>query len=174
MPALFKSECDALLSPIWDTLFLEEKRRILRVLIQNIDCNVKDQTIGLTLNGSSEALILDKKMKTEHYETRDRKRKELDLEPPIRKTLLLAHQIKTLVSDGKFKHPREMCPWININETRLDQIMNTLLLAPQIQKDILSNKPAINKITEYTIRPLTATMDWDQQFQQWQKILARA
>ena len=170
----FKSERDALLSPVWDSLFVEEKRRIIRTLVQSVKCEVKNQKMILLFNGSSEKVVVDVKMKTDHSSTIDYKMRALAKEPPIRKILILAHQIRKMIQDGKIKTPREVCPWTHINETRLDQIMNTLFLAPEIQTGILSNDPAIHKVTEYIIRPLTGNVDWDLQSKQWQQILATA
>ena len=168
------SEREALLSPVWDTLFFEEKRRIIRALVQDVDCDVKNQRLSLLLIGSTEKVVIDMKMKTDHSSTIKYKMRTLAKEPPIRKILILAHQIKKMILDGTIKTPREVCPWTHINETRLDQIMNTLFLAPAIQTDILSDNPAIHRITEYIIRPLTANVDWDLQSRQWQQILTSA
>lgn len=38
-------------SPIWDTLFPQEKRRILKLLLREVDYDGRDGTLGLTLNG---------------------------------------------------------------------------------------------------------------------------
>ncbi len=170
----FKSERDAILSPIWDTLFFEEKRRIIRTLIQTVDCDVKNQKVDLILNGSSERLTVAVNMKTEHYKTRAKNLRNIANEAPIRKTLIHAHHIKKLIDENRIKSPREVCPWIHINETRLDQIMNTLLLSPLIQEEILSDNPALMRISERTIRDLTTLPDWNQQSQQWREIISKS
>jgi site-specific DNA recombinase len=38
-------------SPIWDTFFPQEKRRILKLLLREVDYDGRDGTLGLTLNG---------------------------------------------------------------------------------------------------------------------------
>jgi len=38
-------------SPIWDTLFPQEKRRILKLLLREVDYDGRDGTLGLTLDG---------------------------------------------------------------------------------------------------------------------------
>ena len=165
------AEHEALLSPIWDTLFFEEKRRIIQVLLKEINCNAKDQKLGLLLNGTTEWQTFDVNLKTDNARKRTRKERQIAQEPSIRKTLLLAYQIKQLLDEGKIKHPHEVCAWIHINKTRLDQIMNTLFLSPKIQESILSNDPSITSVSEFNIRDLARNVLWDDQLRLWQKLL---
>lgn len=44
-------------SPIWDTLFLQEKRRVLKLLLREVDYDGRDGTLGLTLNGKGIKLL---------------------------------------------------------------------------------------------------------------------
>jgi site-specific DNA recombinase len=44
-------------SPIWDSLFPQEKRRILKLLLQEVDYDGRDGTLGLTLNGKGIKLL---------------------------------------------------------------------------------------------------------------------
>lgn len=50
---------DALLvtSPVWDTLFIQEKRRILRLLLKEVDYDARDGKLGLTLSGKGIRLL---------------------------------------------------------------------------------------------------------------------
>ena len=166
------TEREALLSPICDTLFFEEKKRIIQTLLKEINCDAKNQKFGLLLNGATEWQTFDVKMKTENARKRNRKERQIAEEPAIRKTLLLAYQIKQLLDEGKIKHPREVCTWIHINKTRLDQIMNTLFLCPKIQESILSNDPSVASISEFNIRDLARNAVWNDQLRLWQKLLA--
>lgn len=166
------AECEALLSPIWDTLFFEEKRRIIQTLLKEINCDAKNQKLGLLLNGATEWQTFDVSMKTENARKLNKKERQISEEPAIRKILLLAYQIKQLLEEGKIKHPREVCAWIHINKTRLDQVMNTLFLCPKIQESILSNNPSIAAISEFSIRDLARNAVWGDQLRLWQKLLA--
>jgi hypothetical protein len=155
-------------------LFIDEKRRVIRTFVKSVVCNVPKQTVSLCLHHSKTPQDVDIKMKTDHHASRAKKEREFSSEPGIRKTLVLAHQIKKLVEDKKIAHPRDVCPWTNIQETRLDQIMNMLFLSPSIQREILSDNPAISNLTERGIRPLTAITEWDLQTQKWQELLSAA
>lgn len=58
-----KLEVEALLSPVWDTLFFEEKRKILKTLLKEIDCDVAAQKIGITFQGAGVRLEFDADVK---------------------------------------------------------------------------------------------------------------
>ena len=167
-----KQKIEALMSPVWDTLFPEEKRRILRTLIKEIDYSYDTKKLKIALNGSDLRLEFDVDLRQVRQMNKWHKEEEIEKEPPVRKMLILAHQIQQLINEGRFKHPREACRWLNLNVTRMDQVMNTLFLCPSIQNEILSsNIPAINALTEFKIRPLLKEVSWDGQMTQWQALI---
>ena len=167
-----KQEIEALLSPVWDTLYPQEKRRILKDLIKEVDYDSNSKKLGILLNGSSLRLEFDVDLKQVRPLNKWHKEKEIEKEPPVRKMLILAYQIQQFVNGGRFKHPREACKWLNLSVTRMDQFMNTLFLCPTIQNEILSsNTPTINALTEFNIRPLLREVSWDKQLTQWQTLI---
>jgi len=167
-----RQEIEALLSPIWDTLYPQEKRRILKVLAKEIDYNGASKKLGIILNGSDLRLEFDVDLKQVRPLNKWHKEEEITKEPQIKRILILAHQIQQLVNEGKIKHPRNACKWLNLSVTRMDQVMNTLFLCPAIQDKILStNTPAINALTEFKIRPLLKETIWDNQLAQWQTLI---
>ena len=167
-----KQEVEAILSPIWDTLYPEEKRRILKVIIKEIDYDSPSKKLGLMLNGSDTRLEFDVDLKQVRPLNKWHKEKEIEKEPPVRKMLILAYQIQQFVNEGRFKHPRVACKWLNLNVTRMDQIINTLFLCPAIQNEILSlNTPVIDALTEFKIRSLLKETNWDKQLAQWQILI---
>jgi site-specific DNA recombinase len=44
-------------SPVWDTLFPQEKRRILKLMLREVDYDGRNGTLGLTLNGKGIKLL---------------------------------------------------------------------------------------------------------------------
>lgn len=169
----YKQEVDALLSPVWDTLYPEEKRRILKILLKEIDYTAATKKLGITLADNNLRLEFEVDLKQVRPLNKWHKEKEIEKEPPVRKMLILAHQIQQLVKEGRIKHPREACKWLNLSVTRMDQTMSTLFLCPEIQNAILStNTPAINTLTEFKIRPLLKETNWNNQLAQWQNLLA--
>ena len=170
---LNKQEIEALLSPIWDTLYPQEKRRILKILVKEIDYNATSKKLGIILNGGDLRLEFDVDLKQVRSSNKWHKEEEITKEPQIRRILILAHQIQQLVNEGKIKHHRNACKWLNLSVTRMDQVINTLFLCPTIQNEILStNTPAINALTEFKIRPLLKEAIWDNQLTQWQTLTA--
>lgn len=167
-----RQEIDAFLSPVWDTLFPQEKRHILRALIKKLDYSSDTRKLGITLNGSELRLEVDVDLKQVRPLNNWHKEERIENEPQVRKMLILAHQIQRLINEGSFKHPREACKWLNLSVTRMDQIMNMLFLCPAIQNKILSsNIPTINALTEFKIRPLLKEVCWDKQLAQWQALI---
>ena len=129
--------------------------------------------MGIILNGGELRLEFDVDLKQVRPLNKWHKEEEIAKEPQIRRILILAHQIQQLVNEGKIKHPRNACKWLNLSVTRMDQIMNTLFLCPTIQGNILSaDTPAINALTEFKIRPLLKETLWDNQLAQWQTLTA--
>lgn len=168
----YKQEIDALLSPIWETLHPEEKKRILKILIKEIDYTASNKVLGLTLADNNERREFVVDLKQVRSLNKWHKEKEIENEPTVRKMLILAHQVQQLIKEGRINHPREASKWLNLSVTRIDQIMNTLFLCPQIQKDIISiNSPAISALTEFKIRPLLKEALWGNQVAQWQTLL---
>ncbi len=168
-----KQEIEALLSPIWDTLYPQEKRRILKILVKEVDYNAVSKKLGVILNSSDLRLEFDIDLKQVRPLNKWHKEEEITKEPPIRRILVLAHQIQKLINEGKIKHPRNACKWLNLSVTRMDQVMNTLFLCPTIQEKILSaNTPAINALTEFKVRSLLKEILWDNQLTQWQTLTA--
>ncbi len=168
----FKTEIDAILSPVWDTLFFEEKHKIMKTLLKEVDCDVPSAKVGLTFGGAGVRLEFDADVKKARPLIRWRKEKAVAKEPKIRATLVLAHQIQRLCAEGKIKTPRQASQWLNVSVVRMDQIMNTLFLSPAIQKDILSGKlPAVHTISEYKLRSLLQEVDWQKQQEIWKRYL---
>lgn len=166
-----KSEHEAILSPIWDTLFFEEKRRIIKALVQSIDCDVKNQQLGLTLTGSNKKLLIDVHMKTEHYRTRALKKRQIQNEPDVRKMLLFAHHLKRLMDQGQIKDLNQASQWLGFGQSKLSQILGLLLLSPSIQTDIMTTDASIlGKIPEYKARDISAEVDWNKQSALWREV----
>lgn len=170
-----KTEINAVLSPIWETLFFEEKHKTIKLLLKEVDCDVATRKVGLTFNGGGVRLEFDADVKKARPLIRWRKEKEVVKEPEIRSLLTLAHQIQRLCDKGEIKTPRDASQWLNMGDVRMDQIMNLLFLSPQIQDDILcKNLPAINEISEYKLRPLLQQFDWKEQLKVWKTLLKAA
>ena len=165
-------EIEALISPIWDTLFPQEKRRILKVLIKAVDYNTENKKLGITLRENNLRLEYDVDLKGVRPLKKWHKEREVDKEPKIRRTLVLAHQLQRLLDEGDAASPRQAASWLNMSHVRIDQTMNMLLLSPRIQEDILQLENAqLEQIPEYKLRKVTGEMNWQKQQEIWQELL---
>ena len=62
---------------------------------------------------------------------------------------------------------------LGLTRARITQIMNLLLLAPEIQEEIFDLPPATNgrdPVSERLLRPIAAEPDWEKQTTMWRKI----
>ncbi|TRZ94934.1 recombinase family protein [bacterium] len=167
-----KQEVEAILSPIWDTLYPEEKRRILKVIIKEIDYDSTSKKLGIMLNGSDTRLEFEVNLKQVRPLNKWHKEKEIEKEPRIKCNLILAHQLQKLIDEDKVTGPKQAAQWLNMIEVRINQIMNMLFLSPIIQEEIIcSDNKVISLIPEYKLRPVTNEADWKKQNQMWQNLL---
>ncbi len=94
-------------------------------------------------------------------------------EPPLRRSLIFAHQIEELFRAGKVSSYTQLATWLHMTHGRVSQLMNLLLLAPDIQEEIVFNRTGkVNGLTERHVRPLSVEADWQKQRGLWQQVLA--
>ncbi|MDP8265749.1 MAG: zinc ribbon domain-containing protein, partial [Candidatus Aceula meridiana] len=165
-------EMEALLSPIWDTLYPEEKRKVLRALVKEIYYSSETKKLGIKLKGSGIKLEFDIDLKKVRGLNKWHKEKEIENEPKIRRNLILAYQIQKLMDEDKIPSIKQAAEWLNVIQVRLDQTMNMLLLSPSIQEEIIfSPNKRIAEIPEYKLRNIASEADWQKQSQLWQELL---
>ena len=92
-----KQEVEAVLSPIWDTLYPEEKRRILKVLVKEVDYDSPSKKLGIMLNDNGTRLEFEVDLKQVRPLNRWHMEKEIEKEPKIRCNLILAYQLQQLM-----------------------------------------------------------------------------
>jgi len=74
--------------------------------------------------------------------------------PRISRLLALAHHIQELIDTGQVKDLAEVARRGHVTRARMTQIMNLLLLAPDIQEEILFMPPTTNGKDPITLRGL--------------------
>ena len=87
----------------------------------------------------------------------------------ISKLMALAIRFDRLLRDGTVKDQSELAALAHVSQPRMTQIMNLLLLAPEIQEELLHLPKATGKdvITEKLLRPIVAEVDWATQVVMW-------
>ena len=167
----YKQEIDALLSPIWDTLYPQEKRRILKILLKEVDYTTSNKKLGITLADNNLRLEFEVDLKHVRPMNKWHKEEEFEKEPKIRRNLILAHQLQKLFDEDKINNLKQASEWLNIDQARLDHTLTLLLLSPAIQTEIISGDTQILAlIPEYKVRSLAAQFDWNKQAKTWQNI----
>ena len=93
-------------------------------------------------------------------------------EPKLRQSLVLAYQIQRYLKENNDKTLKQIALWLNMTPARISQIMNFLLLSPNIQKDILlSENKKVHQLTEYKIFKIITEVDWQKQQEMWNNLL---
>jgi hypothetical protein len=93
--------------------------------------------------------------------------------PRISRLLALAHHFERLVVTGVVKDYAELARLGNVSRARITQIMNLLLLAPDIQEAILFLPKTIMGHDPIKLKHLQAValeMDWGRQRERWETI----
>ena len=100
-----------------------------------------------------------------------KEKEELQGEPRLRQSLILAYQVDQLIADGRAKDFSQAAQWLNITKARLSQIMSLINLAPAIQEEILlTDSLKLRKISVQQILPITAESDWNRQIYLWKAL----
>ena len=93
--------------------------------------------------------------------------------PRISRLMALAHHLEHLVLSGEVKDYAELARLGHVSRARITQIMNLLLLAPEIQEEILFLPKTIQGHDPIKLRHLQAVAlerDWGRQRERWQKL----
>ena len=93
--------------------------------------------------------------------------------PRVARTLALAHRIDGMIRAGELRNLADAALAIGVTRARMTQIVNLLLLAPEIQETILDLLPVTNgrdPVSERQLRPIAAESDWAQQLELWNEV----
>jgi len=96
--------------------------------------------------------------------------------PRLSRLMALAIRFEKLVRDGRVRDYADLARLGNVSRARLTQIMNLLLLAPDIQEKILFLPRAergFDPISERRIRRIAAEPDWRRQRRLWRSLLSQ-
>ena len=170
-----RQEVQALLSPVWDTLYPEEKRRILKTLIKEIDYDTNAKKLGITLNDNDRRLEFGVDFEQTRQLNRWHKEKEIVKEPAIRKNLLLAYQIERLMAEDRIKDFKQAAEWMGMSYARISQLMLLNFLSAEIKEQILSlPSKQLSSISDNALREIAIEVDWQNQKSLWQELLRHA
>ena len=90
--------------------------------------------------------------------------------PRLSRLMALAIHMDALLQQGIVSDHADLAALAHVRRARLTQIMNLLLLAPDIQEEILflqRNRGGRDVIAEPSVRHVTAIVDWGKQRNAW-------
>lgn len=93
--------------------------------------------------------------------------------PRVARLMALAIKIDGLIASGAIADQAEAAQVGHVTRARMTQIMNLLLLAPDIQNAILDlprTTEGRDLIVETHLRPIAAVADWQKQRRLWNEI----
>ncbi len=104
------------------------------------------------------------------------KKPPIKLTEPVRRParvalmLALAHHLEKAIDSGKVTSRAELARVLGLDRARITQLMNLMLLAPDIQEQILflESINGVEPVTERQLRKLVQILDWTEQRRAWE------
>jgi hypothetical protein len=96
--------------------------------------------------------------------------------PRLSKLMALAIRFEGLVRSGYAQDYAELARLGGVSRARITQIMNLLLLAPQIQEEILflpEVEQGRDRMVLRMLQPITQQLTWNAQLKAWKQLLSR-
>jgi hypothetical protein len=86
--------------------------------------------------------------------------------------MALAVKFQDMVDRGEVRDYADLARLGYVSRARVTQIMNLLLLPPDIQELLLSPPPELEQITEARFRPIVSCIYWPDQRAKWARFLS--
>ncbi|MBZ0265447.1 hypothetical protein K8I28_12355 [bacterium] len=93
--------------------------------------------------------------------------------PRVSKLIALAHRMAKMVQDGEVDGYAELARIGHVSRARITQIMNLLLLAPDIQEEVLFLPNTVighDKINLHHLLSVTKEVSWSAQRRKWEVV----
>jgi hypothetical protein len=97
--------------------------------------------------------------------------------PRVARLMPLAIQFEDLLRWGEVKDYADLARLGHVTRARVTQVMNLLMLAPDIQEALLFLPPVEegrDPIKEWQVRPVAAEPVWAEQRRMWRRLVSRA
>ena len=92
--------------------------------------------------------------------------------PRVARMLGLAHRIDAMIRSRELRDLADAARTLGLTRARVTQIMNLLLLAPEIQEAILTAEPiksGRDPVSERSLRLIVAEPEWERQIELWKE-----
>lgn len=81
--------------------------------------------------------------------------------------LALAHTMNALLRDGTVGDQRELADVMGLTRARVTQLLDLVLLAPDIQEQLLDGAVGDERVTERALRKVVRARCWEGQRRLW-------
>ncbi|MCP4499031.1 MAG: hypothetical protein GY822_03570 [Deltaproteobacteria bacterium] len=90
----------------------------------------------------------------------------------VAQMLALAHRLQDAIALGEHKDRADAARRFGLTRARITQVMDLLLLAPDIQEQVLELEriDGVEPLSERAIRPIAKTLSWAEQRDNWKRI----
>lgn len=96
--------------------------------------------------------------------------------PRVTKMMALAIRFDHLIKTGQVKDQAELARLAHVSRARLTQIMDLMLLAPEIQEAIFEFEPitdSLPRFREGIVRQIAIVPNWEKQRVLWKRLMER-
>ena len=97
--------------------------------------------------------------------------------PRLSRLMALAVRFERLIKEGEITDRTELARLGHVSRARVTQLMNLLLLAPDIQEEILFLPRTVkgrDPIREIMVHPIAAEPDWQKQRKMWKRVKGKS
>ena len=155
----------------WTAYTDEQKREIMRSIVQVVYYDAVDPTIKIKLIKDPQTYQFKINLKQGRV-YRPREEEKTNKQPHIRLLLLLAHQVQTMIKEDPTKDLKTIASWLNMNYSRICDIITLTPLSPAIQEEIIcSDDERLLKVPEYKMRTILRELHWGKQLEKWHALL---
>ncbi len=86
--------------------------------------------------------------------------------------LALAHRLENAIAVGEYNDRAESASRLELTRARITQIMDLLLLAPEIQEQVLGLEriDGVEPLSERRVRPIAKMLSWAEQRRMWSEL----
>ena len=90
----------------------------------------------------------------------------------VAQMLALAHRLQNAIAAGEYNDRAEAARRLGLTRARITQLMDLLLLAPDIQEVVLGLEriDGVEPLSERALRPIAKLLSWVEQRRLWAKI----
>ena len=90
----------------------------------------------------------------------------------VAQMLALAHRLQAAIDQGEYQDRADLARQLGFTRARVTQILDLLLLAPDIQEQILFAEAVdgVEPVSERVLRPLVRTSAWAKQRDLWNNL----